>query len=366
MDLTDSLVKGGVLIVHQIHEGKHQYHVENVVKYKKGSGEKMFVRRGDTLTQINGMDLQNVTPEELAQMLAGSNPLLTVHKDRRMKEHTEQPCPNENTLYPVSKESRIISFSMEMRREEDLEENEVGRKKEDDGRENGCIEEEVCQAENDENGEGRDLLIISMMKTSISVVRGRGCDTESPCQGCHGTGCTLNDVVMMAETSTVTLVPRGSESFRQEKQRNVSIKHVATHQYLRVLCSQKIIYASPNPEKITIYYYKSIILERCFRGLPVVLNLTESNCFLRCCMEGERALLQVETCEKQRLKQISKSDESTLSFLFYMTGDRTKQLKFESALYSGWFIHIVNTDSVEMGCLDGGKEDDSFLFIIQK
>lgn len=146
-------------------------------------------------------------------------------------------------------------------------------------------------------------------------------------------------------------VPRGSESFKQEKQRNVSIKHVATHQYLRVLCSQKIIYASPNPEKITIYYYKSIILERCFRGLPVVLNLTESNCFLRCCMEGERALLQVETCEKQRLKQISKSDESTLSFLFYMTGDRTKQLKFESALYSGWFIHIVNTDSVEMGCL---------------
>lgn len=76
--------------------------------------------------------------------------------------------------------------------------------------------------------------------------------------------------------------------------------------------------------------------------------------------------LLFQTCEKQRLKQISKSDESTLSFLFYMTGDRTKQLKFESALYSGWFIHIVNTDSVEMGCLDGGKEDDSFLFIIQK
>lgn len=40
----DSSVKGGILIVHQLHEGKHQYEVENVVKYKKVAGEKMFVR----------------------------------------------------------------------------------------------------------------------------------------------------------------------------------------------------------------------------------------------------------------------------------------------------------------------------------
>ncbi|XP_044048382.1 interleukin-1 family member A [Siniperca chuatsi] len=364
MDLKDSLVKGGVLIVHHIHEGKHQYEVENVVKYKKPSGEKMFVRRGDKLIQINSMDLQDLTPEEVAQMLAEGNPLLTVHQAGRMKEHTKQPCPTEDFLYPVSKESTILSFCMEMRREEELEENEVVKGGE--GREDGGIAEDVCKAENKENGEERDLLIISMMKTSISVVRGRGCDSGSPCQGCHGTGCTFHDVVMVSESRTVTLVPRGSGSFRQEKSKNVSIKHVASHQYLRGLCSQKTIYASPNPEKITIYSYKSNILERCFRGMPVVLNLAESNCFLRCCKEGERVLLQVETCEKQRLKQISKSDDSTLSFVFYMKGDQSKQLKFESALHLGWFIQIVNTDLVNMGSLDGGKEDYSFLFIIQK
>lgn len=37
-------MKGGVLIVHQTHEGKHQYEVENVLKYKNVTGGKMFVR----------------------------------------------------------------------------------------------------------------------------------------------------------------------------------------------------------------------------------------------------------------------------------------------------------------------------------
>lgn len=147
-------------------------------------------------------------------------------------------------------------------------------------------------------------------------------------------------------------VPRGSGSFKQEKHSNVSIEHVASHQYLRGLCSQKSIYTSPNPglsfratcsnmeltnhrnhlndinhrwgffslfiiaqkiwsiggidfwnslffyfvfsEKITIYSYKSSGWDRFSREMPVVLNFTESNCFLRCCKEGERVLLQVE------------------------------------------------------------------------
>lgn len=74
----------------------------------------------------------------------------------------------------------------------------------------------------------------------------------------------------------------------------------------------------------------------------------------------------LQTCEKQRLKQISKSDESTLSFVFYMKADHSKQRKFESALHRGWFIRMVDTDLVEMGTVDGGKEDEQFLFIIQK
>lgn len=40
----DSPAKGGVVIDHQIHEGKHQYEVKNVVKYKKPTGVKWFAR----------------------------------------------------------------------------------------------------------------------------------------------------------------------------------------------------------------------------------------------------------------------------------------------------------------------------------
>uniref|UniRef100_A0A4W6CJV9 Interleukin-1 beta n=1 Tax=Lates calcarifer TaxID=8187 RepID=A0A4W6CJV9_LATCA len=350
-------VKGGVFIVHHVHEGKHQYAVENVVKYKNTTGEKMFARRGDELVQINNMDVQDFTPEELAKMLAEGNPMLKVHKASRMKDRNEQPSVDEDTLYPVSKESMILSFSMEMKRED---ENEVG-----EGEGDGDIVEDVCQAGNEENADG--LLVVAMKRTTISVVRGRGCDTESPCEGCHGIGCSFDDVVMVAESSTVTLVPRGSGSFRKDKHEkvNVSIEHVATHRYLRGLCSERTIYASPNPEKMTIYYYRATNLD--FKGMPVVLNFTGSNCFLRCCKDGGTVLLNVETCEKHRLKKISRTDPSALSFVFYMDSDRSNHLKFESALHRGWFIQILNTESaVTMETLDGGSEEHSFLFIIQK
>lgn len=42
-------------------------------------------------------------------------------------------------------------------------------------------------------------------------------------------------------------VPRGGGSFRQEKLSNVLIENLATRQYLRGICSEKIVYASPNP-----------------------------------------------------------------------------------------------------------------------
>lgn len=35
-----------------------------------------FLRKGDKLMQINGADLQDLTPEELAQMLAEGSPML--------------------------------------------------------------------------------------------------------------------------------------------------------------------------------------------------------------------------------------------------------------------------------------------------
>ena len=47
-------------------------------------------------------------------------------------------------------------------------------------------------------------------------------------------------------------------------------------------------------EKITIYSYKSSIVDKKEQGIPVVLNFTGSNCFLRCCREGDKVVLQVE------------------------------------------------------------------------
>lgn len=40
-------------------------------------------------------------------------------------------------------------------------------------------------------------------------------------------------------------MPRGS--YKQDKPLLASIEHVATHNYLRALCSQNMLYASPNP-----------------------------------------------------------------------------------------------------------------------
>ncbi|XP_028257889.1 uncharacterized protein LOC114433494 [Parambassis ranga] len=362
MDLKSSVVNGGVLIFHHLHEGKHHYEVENVLKKNRQSAEKKFVRRGDKLMHVNGINLQDLTPEEVAQLLANGSPMLTVHTPGTKKEHPKQPLTSEDTIYPVSKESTILSFCWEMTREEDVEKNEEGQEEEE--KETGGVKEDVCKPEYEENGESSDLLVIEMMKTSISLVRGRGCDPGSPCEGCHGTGCIFNDVVVVAESSTVKLVPRGS--FKYENVSEVLVEHVGTHQYIRGICSQKTLYTSPNPERITIYYYKSNVLDKYFRGMPVVLNLTESNCFLRCCKEGDRVCLQLETCEKQRLKQIYMTDESTLSFVFYMKADRTKQRRFESALHRGWFIHVVNPDGVEVATIDGHEELSSFLFIIKK
>lgn len=216
------------------------------------------------------------------------------------------------------------------------------------------------------------MLLVSMERTTISVVKGRGCDKNSPCGGCHGTGCTYDDVVVVSESKEVVLVPRGGGGtggqgggFKQEKQANYSIRHAASHQYLRGLCSQNSVYTSPNPEKITIYSYKSTCFSWFSKGKPVVLNFTGSNCFLCCCKEGERVLLRVEMCEKQRLKQISRSDESTLSFVFFMKSDSAHG-RFESALHRGWFIQIINSQSVRMAERDGRSEEHLFLFIIQK
>lgn len=109
-----------------------------------------------------------------------------MQKKEKQSEKEEQLPLNEDILQPYDKESTVLSFSWELTREEGTDEGEKN--------ETTDLEENVCE----EKGESRDLLVICMTNTSIAVVGTRGCEA------CEGTGCTVNDIVVMAETRTVT------------------------------------------------------------------------------------------------------------------------------------------------------------------
>ncbi|XP_078800431.1 uncharacterized protein LOC144990948 isoform X1 [Oryzias latipes] len=348
MDRQQSFPDGGVFISHHLCEGKHQYKVEKVVKSKNGRGGKMFgsFSKGDNLMEMNGVGLDNFTPEDLAHSLSEGNSKLKVHTATKQKEQVEEEPPQGEVFVSVSQDFTMMSFSWKMKRGEELEQNQN-------------TENEVFQ-----DVEMRDLLVINMKKTSISVVIARGCSNMSHGVNCTDTKCTIKEIVLVAEASTVTFVPQGG-SIRLEKLGEVFIEHKPSHRYLKRICSKTGLYTSPNPEKITIRYYKSNSVDKPYRGMPVVLNFTDTNCFLKCCKTEDGMILQIETCEKGRLQQISKSDESTLAFVFYMKADRTKLRTFESALYGGWFICVQENTKVGMEPLDKMKEE-LFFFIIQK
>ncbi|KAK2819630.1 hypothetical protein Q7C36_021276 [Tachysurus vachellii] len=116
---------------------------------------------------------------------------------------------------------------------------------------------------------------------------------------------------------------------------------------------------------ITIYYYKSNILVDLKKGVPVVLNITNSNQFLKCTFGKDKAVLSVECSEKEKLESIYKNDPLTWPFVFYLSRTKDDCRRFESAECSGWFIR-TESDSV---CVDKKKDKDkdsekySFLFI---
>uniref|UniRef100_A0A8C6USV2 Interleukin-1 beta n=1 Tax=Neogobius melanostomus TaxID=47308 RepID=A0A8C6USV2_9GOBI len=342
-----SEVAGGFLIVHQLNEGKHQYEVKSVFKPLKKPGEKFFVRKGDKLRLVNETELQDVPPEDLAQILSKGNPLLTVHKTMRKKE--PHVVTGEDVMVPVSKEEMTLFFRPGMIREELLGQDNLHPTEGD--------EDDVCT----EEGVQTDFLVVSMKKTSISVLAGRGCQPSGPCHECTAQ-CEYNDVVMVTESSTVTLVARGGGSLRHLKCSEAVVEHMSSSLYIRSVCQEKRVYVAENPERITIYYYKS---DAKTNGLPVVLNFSGSDCFLKCCKNGETVQLQVERCDKQILRSISRSDQHALAFVFYMKSERTRITTFESALYSGWLIQVSDC-GVEMVKTAGPQEENFFYIIIQK
>ncbi|XP_033842803.1 interleukin-1 family member A [Periophthalmus magnuspinnatus] len=358
--MEDLPVGGGVFIVHQETEGKHQYEVKSVIKNRTKPQEKFFLRTGDRLMMVNNTEIQDVPPEQLAEILTQGSPMLTVHKTIRKKEPVEEKPSDGDVLVPCSKEKRLLWFNQEMRRKDDQEQNEVLPK--------GEGEEEVCTEEAEES----DLLVVSMKNTTISVMTGRSCDSTEPCPECSHKECLYDDVVMVAESSSITRVPGGSGSFRHQKCNEVKVENVTSRLFLNSLCHEKQVYMSPHPDLITIYYYKSDRYgpssEVKLRGMPVVLNFSGSNCFLKCSQDEEnRVQLCVEICEKQKLKNISRRDRQALAFVFYMKSERTGETTFESALHTGWFIQNSDVNSVEMATMEiDERQKRQFIIIIKK
>lgn len=300
---------------------------------------------------INDVKLQNLIPEELAELLTMENLMLTVHQEKE-EQLLDQTSSEERSLVPMSKETNVLSFNLRLRQEEEsVEEDEENRRSEGKGKEPSEQEQ--------------DFLMVVLTNTSISLVKGRGCSPNSPCQDCGGTRCHLNQVAMVAESKKITLLSRGpSRIFKWWNQtENISIEHPFSNSFLRSLTAQRSPYMSTEPEKITIYYYKTNHMD----GNPVVLNFTDSNCFLKCCKDGDMVFLRVETCETQKLRTIAVSDEETLPFVFYMKSTRTRQRQFESASFPGWFIHAISTETVGLVPQKGEDcTDPSFLFVIRK
>lgn len=128
----------------------------------------------------------------------------TVHKPSKEKDPGMLPgLDGGDTFYPVSKTPALLTFNMEMSRDDDWEED--GGSHEGNSGEASESEEKFCPSESEENRAGRDLFIVSMEKTTISVLKARGGEDGCGCPGCLEGNCMVNDVIVVAESSRVTL-----------------------------------------------------------------------------------------------------------------------------------------------------------------
>lgn len=68
-----------------------------------------------------------------------------------------------------------------------------------------------------------------------------------------------------------------------------------------------------------------------------------------------------QCCEKNKLQRIYKDDKTTWPFVFYLTTTKDKIRRFESAAYSGWFIHTKPSGIV---CVDQGSNNSESNFYV--
>ncbi|XP_056107311.1 interleukin-1 family member A [Rhinichthys klamathensis goyatoka] len=321
-------VSGGVTLLHTECEGKHSYEVKGFLNYNKG----MFTSKGDKLLMINNINVEDLTPEAFADLLLEGSPLLTIHHPCKTK--TEE-CESEE-LRVNKKEPMLMSFSLMMVRESELE--AYGSQEPSPSQPEGeDIEDDTFDDEN--------LLIVSMVDTSFSLVLARGCDPDNPCNNCGKTNCKFNEVVVLPASAAVTSgSPRKLCLLKQKE--NLYIKSFFTEKYVTPY-NHQICLDNTMSAPITIYSY-TITMD--IPGTPVVLNFTNTENFFRCTTKQgvDTKILTVTQYKKKDLQTICADEPEKWSLVFYMSCGADNLRRFESALHRGWFIYTKNVDQVDM------------------
>ncbi|XP_064183167.1 interleukin-1 family member A isoform X1 [Anguilla rostrata] len=361
MDAKVNSVNGGVSILHKVVQGKHHYEVDRVVKIDHVA--EPYLRNRDKLLKINGQDLENLSPETFAELLTKGSPMLTVHQSSQ--DTPQEKCEVQQGMYPFSKEETVMHLSLEMRQEEELEEEHEEKGGENDRRHPNGKKERPEEGNESHSSELDGILLVSMTNTSISIIEGRGCTAESPCHDCGGTECNFSDVVVVAQSTKLTLVSREIANFLQERVRDsILIRGLVHDMYINNRDKTAAMSSPPSSDaEISIYFYKSDSVGGEYPGCPVVLNFTRTDNFLKCNKQDDKAVLSIESCDKRKLKHIIRGDKETWPFVFYMKANRDNTRRFESANCRGWFIHSQN-ENVGVKCQE--SKDETFLFIIQK
>ncbi|XP_067849533.1 uncharacterized protein [Heptranchias perlo] len=393
--------KGGVMIRHQIIDGKHQYKIQEVLHCK---GSRSVFRRGDHLLQVNNKNVLDFPPEALAELLKENSTLLTLHSPEYKTESSDPEEPSEDVYWPYDKRKIQLQFSLEMVGEDDgcesletqaaPESNDTTLPDEIRRKDGDCELPETAPVPQDSHittnaaeekrgatcGSNKACgLLVAVNDVTVSVMRGRGPHFSSGrgCAVCKKKNCDVHTVTVSSEDkSEVYYLEEGMSPsdccgmiMKVMNSDCPFLIHNERDQYLRPGNGHKrIVLSRQNSEsaQVTIFYYKSNKILRPYRGMPVVLNFSKTSCFLMCHSEGNNVLLRIEECTSQSLKKITENSPKW-RFIFYMKERQDGTLSFESAQYRGWFINNQWKKRIaEMKRTVEETLDADFIFILVK
>ncbi|XP_066511138.1 uncharacterized protein [Hoplias malabaricus] len=270
---------GGISLFHSVVDGKHCYEVGNILTKKPST----FARKKDKLLMLNNMETKDLPPENFVKLLSSGSPNLTIYK--AATDEATKECMETDTIQPYHKEYITLTFKMAMVSQESLEQGEEDR-----------TELTECEWENDDMEYSKELVLISMSKTRVAVLKERGCDPEHPCNNYGIGGCNFSNVVLAAEKCEVTTVHRQCIKKRSEQTLlirsylDTTIDYEAISPGRRNICEDKA-----TSEQITVYYYISTAPSK---GAPVVLNFTATNNYLKCVCDDKKIVLTIELPER--------------------------------------------------------------------